>query len=117
VLQRVILPALNVCGVCSKPEAEHRRETKHAYERNKVLPAWHGWHAFRRGLATNLNKLGVDDLTISRILRHSDVAVTQHIYIEPVSENAQAAMAKIENALTDTQVTPRKVLVVPPQVM
>jgi hypothetical protein len=25
------------------------------------LPRWYGWHAFRRGLATNLNQLGVDD--------------------------------------------------------
>src|SRR5207302_9448342 len=23
--------------------------------------SWHGWHAFRRGLATNLNSLGVSD--------------------------------------------------------
>jgi hypothetical protein len=43
-----------------KPESEHGRAT-HQYERNKVLPAWCGWHAFRRGLATNLNRLGVDD--------------------------------------------------------
>jgi hypothetical protein len=36
----------------------------HKYLRNAVLPEWHGWHAFRRGLATNLHRLGVDDLTI-----------------------------------------------------
>jgi hypothetical protein len=77
VLGRVILPALNVCGVCSKPEGEHNPETKHKYERNKVLPHWHGWHAFRRGLATNLHQMGVDDLTIEAILRHSNVSVTQ----------------------------------------
>jgi hypothetical protein len=59
-LRRVILPALEVCEICSKPESERGRAT-HQYERNKVLPAWCGWHAFRRGLATNLNRLGVDD--------------------------------------------------------
>ena len=32
---------------------------------------WHGWHAFRRGLATNLHRLGVDDKTIQAILRHT----------------------------------------------
>jgi len=39
--------------------------------RDVVLPAlekaeieWRGYHAFRRGLATNLRALGVDDLTI-----------------------------------------------------
>jgi integrase len=26
--------------------------------------AWHGWHAFRRGLPTNLHRLGVPDETI-----------------------------------------------------
>jgi len=43
---------------------------------------WHGWHAFRRGLATNLHQLGVSDKTIQRILRHSNVAVTQNCYIK-----------------------------------
>ena len=64
---------------------------------DKVLPGWRGWHAFRRGLATNLNRLGVDDSVIQRILRHSDVAVTQACYIKTASEDAQAAMQKLEN--------------------
>jgi len=34
---------------------------------------WHGWHAFRRGLATNLHALGISDIVIQAILRHSDV--------------------------------------------
>ncbi len=29
---------------------------------------WHGWHGFRRGLATNLHQLGVADKTIQRNL-------------------------------------------------
>jgi hypothetical protein len=33
--------------------------------------AWRGWHAFRRGLATNVYLLGVRDKTIQAILRHS----------------------------------------------
>jgi integrase len=106
-LQRVILPALNVCGVCSKPEAEHRRAS-HEYARNRQLPEWRGWHAFRRGLATNLHRLGVDDLTIQAILRHSNVAVTQACYIKTVRDDAQAAMSKLETALNDTNVTPRQ---------
>ncbi len=106
-----------MCGVCSKPKEQHHSDIGHDYERNKVLPLWYGWHAFRRGLATNLNKLGVDDLTISRILRHSDVSLTQKIYIKPVSENNQAAMAKIENALSDTFVTPKKAVAATSQVM
>lgn len=106
-LRRVILPALEVCEMCSKPESEHRRAT-HKYERNKVLPQWRGWHAFRRGLATNLNRLGVDDSVIQRILRHSNVAVTQACYIKTASQDAKAAMQKLETALNDTYVTPRQ---------
>ena len=73
-----------------------------------MLPEWHGWHAFRRGLATNLNRLGVDDSVIQRILRHSHVSVTQACYIKTASEDAKAAMQKLETALNDTYVTPRK---------
>jgi integrase len=38
-----------------------------------------GWHGFRRGLASNLNRLGVDDSIIPSILRHSTVAATQKL--------------------------------------
>jgi integrase len=107
ILRRQILPALNVCGVCSKVEAEHNSDTGHKYERNEVLPEWYGWHAFRRGLATNLHRLGVDDLTIQAILRHSNVAVTQKCYIKTSSEQTRAAMQRFETALNDTLVTPK----------
>ncbi|MBZ5687758.1 MAG: site-specific integrase [Acidobacteriia bacterium] len=106
-LHRLILPALEVCEICSKPELEHGK-LLHKYERNKVLPEWRGWHAFRRGLATNLNRLGVDDSVIQRILRHSNVAVTQACYIKTATEDAKAAMQKLETALNDTYVTPRQ---------
>jgi integrase len=103
----MILPALEVCEQCSKPEAEHGK-ANHKYERNKVLPKWYGWHAFRRGLATNLNRLGIDDSVIQRILRHSHIAVTQACYIKTASEDAKAAMQKLETALNDTSVTPKQ---------
>ncbi len=106
-VRRVILPALEVCAVCSKPEAEHEK-ANHKYVRNNVLPRWRGWHAFRRGLATNLNRLGVDDSVIQRILRHSSVAITQACYIKTANEDAKAAMRKLETALNDTHVTPRQ---------
>ena len=59
---------------------------------------WHGWHAFRRGLATNLHRLGVTDETAQRILRHSTVAVTQNCYIKTADADAVAAMRSLENA-------------------
>jgi len=52
--------------------------------------------------------MGVDDLVIQRILRHSNVAVTQACYIKTASEHAKAAMQKLETALNDTLVTPRQ---------
>jgi integrase len=118
IVRRVIIPALEVCGICSKPETEHgTAEAAHKFERNTVLPEWRGWHAFRRGLATNLNRLGVDDSVIQRILRHSTVAVTQACYIKTASEDAKAAMQKLETALNDTYVTPRQVIPITKAVM
>jgi integrase len=107
VLLRVILPALSVCGACSKTEEEHTSETNHTYERNTVLPGWRGWHGFRRGVATNLNRLGVPDKIIQRVLRHSNVAVTQAAYIKPEDKDSKAAMEKFESALTATQLPPK----------
>jgi integrase len=63
--------------------------------------SWHGWHGFRRGLASNLNRLGVDDddSVIQRILRHSTVATTQNHYIKTASPDAIAAIKQFSEAL------------------
>jgi integrase len=110
VLQRVIIPALNVCGICSKTEEEHTSATNHIYERNTVLPEWRGWHGFRRGVATNLNRLGVQDKIIQRVLRHSNVQVTQDAYIKPEDKDSKAAMEKFEIALNATELPPKSKL-------
>ncbi|HTJ86030.1 MAG TPA: hypothetical protein VL349_02125 [Terriglobales bacterium] len=60
---------------------------------------WYGFHAFRRGLATNLRALGVDDLTIKEILRHSDVSVTRASYIKRVDEKSIEAMDRLESEI------------------
>src|SRR5208282_2656581 len=81
--------------------------------RDVILPAlkkakieWLGYHAFRRGLATNLRALGVDDLTIMEILRHSDVAVTRTSYIKRVSEKSAEAMDRLADEIAKpTKVT------------
>jgi integrase len=56
--------------------------------------AWFGWHAFRRGLGTRLNEMGVDDKDIQLILRHADVSTTTAYYILPNIERAKAGMKK-----------------------
>jgi integrase len=61
--------------------------------------AWHGWHAFRRGLGTRLNEFGVDSETIQAILRHGDVSTTQAYYILPDRTKTQAAMKKMDAVL------------------
>jgi integrase len=60
---------------------------------------WYGWHAFRRGLATNLYRLGVSDKTIQRILRQANVGVTQACYIKTADSDATAAMQQFERSL------------------
>ena len=37
---------------------------------------WKGWHAYRRGLATNLHELGIPDKVIQAILHHEEVKTT-----------------------------------------
>lgn len=64
----------------------------------KVGIQWHGWHGFRRGLATNLYSLGVSDKTIQAILRHSSVAITQSCYIKNVDGATVEAMKLLESA-------------------
>jgi len=56
-------------------------------------------HAFRRGLASNLNRIGVDDSIIQGILRHSTVSVTQNHYIKTARPDTIAAMRKLSDAL------------------
>jgi len=94
-LNRQISPALNVCKVCGQTEDNHARTT-HDYKRDDTRPAWHGWHAFRRGLGTNLKRLGVDLKTIQEILRHAHIATTADIYVKEVSEQAVEAMKRLE---------------------
>jgi len=80
VLNRQILPALRKAGLKDRYGAE----------------LWHGWHAFRRGLGTNLKRLGVDLKTIQEILRHAHIATTADIYVKRVSEQAVEAMRRLE---------------------
>lgn len=60
---------------------------------------WHGWHAYRRGLASNLKQLGVDDLTIQAMMRHSDVTVTRKHYIKTIPAEVTQAMQKLSRAV------------------
>lgn len=99
VLNRQVRPALNRCEKCGVPKSEtHVTEDKHDWVRDPRLPEWHGWHACRRGLGSNLYHLGVPDLVIQKILRHADLATTQEYYIKVKSPDARKALVKLGKA-------------------
>jgi integrase len=101
-LNREILPALNRCAICRKSKSDHvAAAVSHEFKRDDNLPRWHGWHAFRRGLASTLYGLGVDDVMVQQILRHKDVQVTRDHYIKTSNEQGIAAMAKLEYAFSE----------------
>jgi len=97
-VRRVILPALNRCERCAKAEADHG-QADHAFKRDQRIPGWHGWHAARRGLGSNLYRLGVHELVIQRILRHANVSTTASYYIKSAADDVRNAMAKLENEI------------------
>src|SRR6476469_96466 len=82
---RIIIPMLKVSGI-----------------------EWKGWHGFRRGLASNLKALGVDDVIIRDILRHKDVSTTQRNYIKIVPDHLKLAMDKLSDCYRTTVERQRK---------
>ena len=60
---------------------------------------WKGWHGFRRGLGTNLYRLGVPAKVIQEILRHADVSTTETHYIIVDRTETKVAMKKLERAV------------------
>ena len=102
IVNRTILPALNRCEACAKAEANHQKED-HPYRRDGCLPEWQGWHAARRGLGSNLYRLGVPDMVIQRILRHANVSTTATYYIKTAADDVRNAMVKLEKHIATTQ--------------
>ena len=78
----------------------------HNLARRVIRPAieakgveWKGWHAFRRGLASNLYVLGVAPKVIQAIMRHSDIGTTLAFYVQTQDEESRVALASIEENL------------------
>jgi integrase len=97
VLKRAILPALDRCEHCRKSNADHGK-ADHPFKRDERYPEWHGWHAARRGLGSNLYRLGVPEM-IQRILRHANVSTTNTYYIKSAADDVRSAMATLEQHL------------------
>jgi integrase len=66
---------------------------------HKAVIEWHGWHSCRRGLGSNLYRLGVPDKVIQRILRHANVSTTTTYYVKTAADDVRTAMTKLENSI------------------
>jgi len=100
-LGRVIRPVLNRCERCGKSKGKPHLKADHDYRRDARLPQWHGWHAARRGLGSNLYRPGVPPMVIQRILRHANVSTTATYYIKTAADDVRNAMAKLEKTVTE----------------
>lgn len=101
-LNRFILPVLDRCARCGRAKGKPHLKADHDYERDARLPQWHGWHAARRGLGSNLYRLGVLPMVIQRILRHSNVSTTANYYIKTAADDVRNAMIKLEKMVPET---------------
>jgi integrase len=98
VVNRQIVPTLNRCSLCGLSEGRPHLKAKDCpgYERDQSIPEWQGFHAARRGLGSNLYRLGVHELVIQKILRHSNVSTTTAYYIKTTSSDVTEAMQQFE---------------------
>jgi integrase len=76
-----------------------RRVIRHALEATG-LP-WYGWHAFRRGLASNLYDMGAQDKVVQRILRHSKPHVTRERYIKVFDRTLIEAVERVQRRIEE----------------
>ncbi len=98
----MILPVLSRCARCGASKGKAHLKADHAYVRDPRLPQWHGWHAARRGLGSNLYRLGVPPMVIQRILHHSNVSTTANYYIKTAADDVRDAMAKLEGMMPES---------------
>lgn len=84
--------------------------------KRQIIPAlkaagrkWHGWHALRRGLSTNLVELGAEPKIAQAILRHADVNTTLQFYIKARTEGTTEAMRKLGAAFKKSAARAKRV--------
>jgi integrase len=72
----------------------HVRSLKAACEQAKIEPAV-GFHELRHTYASTLAQLGVDLLTISKLIGHADTRITSRHYAHLCDNTLKAAVAKL----------------------
>ncbi len=75
-------------------DAFTRKVIQPELEGNRI--PWYGWHAFRRGLASNLYAMGAQDILVQRILRHAKAHVTRDCYIKVFDRTVIGAMERLQ---------------------
>jgi integrase len=88
--RRVIKPAIEHCTKCQKPRAKHEKED-HNFDLDETL-RWKGWHALRRGLASNLYAMNVQPRMIQSVLRHASMSMTMNFYVQAEQDAARTAL-------------------------
>ena len=88
----------NGAGKALDLDSLYRRQMKQPLKAAGI--EWEGWHGFRRGLATNLERIGVRESIAAMILRHSNDRVTRKHYIKPPTLEAIEAMKKLSETLS-----------------
>lgn len=84
----------NLAARVIKPAIEkHKKENPDSQLAQTLV--WKGWHAFRRGLASNLYSLGVQPKVIAAILRHSDIGTTLQYYVHTPTDESRQALKKV----------------------
>ncbi len=66
---------------------------------------WHGRHASRRDLASNLYAMGASDKVVQRILRHSRPHVTKERYIKVFDRTVLEAAEKMQKRIEELRQT------------
>jgi integrase len=94
---------LDRCAVCGLNEGKAHLKAKepHIFTRDVRITEWQGFHACRRGLGSNLYRLGVHEKVIQKILRHSNVTTTQTYYIKSTANDVTEAMQQFEQNVAE----------------
>ncbi len=88
---------LDRCEVCKRHPAIHKGQD-HKFQRDTSLPAWKGWHAFRRGNATLLAS-EKDRAAAALMLRHHGTEITDKHYILNSSQDKRVADEQERNVI------------------
>jgi integrase len=106
-VKRVIQPSLHSCAQCGVVLGKHD-DAEHQFQLDKSRPVWHGYHAFRRSLASTLYSLSIPELVIQRVLRHKPGSnVTRQHYIKPITSDVLNAMETFDKSVVGSPLVPQ----------